>query len=93
MIQRYRTAAVRAGYRVDSKQATQFRQWATQRLRDYLVKGYAINDRRLSELGKMVQMIEQDGKSETLQLSEAKGRLSILSYNTTIIHYADYFLK
>ena len=83
---------ISVGYRVNSKQATQFRQWATQRLRDFLVKGYAINERRLSELGKMVQMIEQRGKSETLQLSEDKGLLSILSHNTISLHYADYFL-
>jgi hypothetical protein len=37
------------GYRVNSKSATQFRQWATQRLKDYLVQGYAINEKRLQE--------------------------------------------
>lgn len=36
------------GYRVNSKRGTQFRQWATQRLRDYLLKGYAINEKRLA---------------------------------------------
>jgi death-on-curing family protein len=70
------------GYRVNSKQATRFRQWATQRLKDYLVKGYAINQKRLEELGKIVQLIEQSGKSETLQLQEAKGLLEILSHYT-----------
>lgn len=38
---------ISVGYRVNSKRGTQFRQWATQRLRDYLVKGYAINEKRL----------------------------------------------
>lgn len=38
---------ISVGYRVKSKQGTQFRQWATQRLKDYLVKGYAINEKRL----------------------------------------------
>lgn len=37
------------GYRVNSKRATQFRIWATQKLRDYLLKGYLINDKRLKE--------------------------------------------
>lgn len=37
------------GYRVNSKQGTQFRQWATQRLKDYLVQGYAIHEQRLAE--------------------------------------------
>ena len=37
------------GYRIKSKRGVQFRQWATQRLKDYLVKGYAINQKRLEE--------------------------------------------
>jgi prophage maintenance system killer protein len=37
------------GYRVKSKCGTQFRIWATQRLKDYLTKGYAINEKRLLE--------------------------------------------
>lgn len=73
---------ISVGYRVKSVRGTQFRQWATQRLKDYLVKGYAINQKRLEELGKMVQLIEQSGKAETLQLHEAKGLLDILSHYT-----------
>jgi len=75
-------AILSVGYRVNSKRGTQFRQWATQRLKEYLVKGYAINQKRLDELGKMVRLIEQSGKSETLQLQEAKGLLEILSHYT-----------
>ncbi len=40
---------ISVGYRVKSKRGTQFRQWATKRLREYLVDGYAINQRRLEE--------------------------------------------
>ena len=36
------------GYRVNSKKATQFRIWATNTLKDYLLKGYAINEKQLS---------------------------------------------
>jgi death-on-curing family protein len=73
---------ISVGYRVKSQRGTQFRQWATQRLKDYLAKGYAINQKRLDELGRMVQLIEQSGKTETLQLQEAKGLLEILGYYT-----------
>ena len=73
---------ISVGYRVNAKEATQFRQWATQRLKDYLVKGYAINQKRLDELGKMVQLIEPSGKTKTLQMQEAKGLLDILSHYT-----------
>ena len=72
-------AILSVGYRVNSKRGTQFRQWATQRLKDYLVKGYAVNQKRLEELGKMVQLIEQSSKTDTLQLQEAKGLLDVLA--------------
>lgn len=73
---------ISVGYRVKSQRGTQFRQWATQRLKDYLVKGYSINQKRLDELGKMVQLIEQSGKANNLQLQEAKGLLEILGNYT-----------
>lgn len=40
---------ISVGYRVKSKVATQFRKWATQTLRNYIVQGFAINDQRLKE--------------------------------------------
>ena len=40
---------ISVGYRVNSKRGTQFRIWATQRLRDFLLKGYLINEKRLKE--------------------------------------------
>ncbi|MCI1831402.1 MAG: virulence RhuM family protein [Bifidobacterium sp.] len=45
------------GYRVKSKTATQFRIWATNQLRDYLVKGYAINQQRLDQIGQVVRIL------------------------------------
>ena len=39
------------GYRINSKVATQFRQWATLRLREYIIKGFTMDDARLKELG------------------------------------------
>lgn len=42
---------ISVGYRVKSRQGTQFRIWATQRLREYLVKGFAMDDVRLKNLG------------------------------------------
>ena len=42
-------AIIAVGYRVNSKRATQFRIWATQVLKDYLVKGFALNDDRLKQ--------------------------------------------
>jgi hypothetical protein len=42
-------AIISVGYRVDSKQATQFRIWATNILKEYMVKGFAIDDERLKQ--------------------------------------------
>jgi len=42
---------ISVGYRVKSLRGTQFRQWATQRLREYIIKGFTMDDERLKELG------------------------------------------
>ncbi|MBK9224696.1 MAG: virulence protein RhuM/Fic/DOC family protein [Flavobacterium sp.] len=73
------------GYRVKSKQGTQFRQWATQRLKDYLVKGYALNEKRLlelnykySDLQQAIKLASNAGNIEALTSSEAKGILGVI---------------
>jgi len=49
---------ISVGYRVNSKRATQFRIWATRTLKDYLVKGYAINEKRLLEAGSKFEQLK-----------------------------------
>ncbi len=68
---------ISVGYRVKSVRGTQFRQWATQRLKDYLVKGYAVNQKRLEQLQQTIQLIS-GGTVENLQIQEAKGLLEII---------------
>jgi len=46
------------GYRVKSIRGTQFRQWATQRLKDYLIEGYAINELRLKQKQQEVKYLK-----------------------------------
>lgn len=74
-------AILSVGYRVNSKRGTQFRQWATQRLKDFLVKGVAINQKRLDELQQTVQLIQKSIGEET-NLTEAKGLLNIITQYT-----------
>ena len=50
-------AIISVGYRVKSATATQFRIWATKRLREYLVQGYSINEQRLEQLGQIAQVL------------------------------------
>lgn len=49
---------ISVGYRVNSKRGVQFRQWATQRLKDYLVQGYAVNEKRLQQKQQEVEYLK-----------------------------------
>jgi prophage maintenance system killer protein len=49
---------ISVGYRVKSLRGTQFRQWATQRLKDYLVQGYTLNEKRLAEKQMQVETLK-----------------------------------
>jgi death-on-curing family protein len=66
------------GYRVNSKQGTQFRIWATNRIKEYLIQGYSANQKRLEELSQLIQIIEKSEENDTRQLDETKGLLEIL---------------
>lgn len=49
---------ISVGYRVKSSQGTQFRQWATQRLKEFLVQGYSINEKRLAQKQQEVKFLK-----------------------------------
>ena len=51
-------AIISVGYRVKSKTATHFRQWATKVLRNYMIEGYAINEKRLCEQEKKLELLK-----------------------------------
>jgi prophage maintenance system killer protein len=48
---------ISVGYRVKSIRGTQFRQWATQRLKDYLIEGVSINEKRLAQKNKEIKVL------------------------------------
>jgi death-on-curing family protein len=80
---------ISVGYRVKSKRGTQFRQWATRRLKDHLVKGYTLNAERLQQVAQNMQQLEQaikliqrSGSSGELNITEAKGLLDIITNYT-----------
>lgn len=50
-------AILSVGYRVNSIRGTQFRQWATKRLKDYLIEGVSINEKRLEQKNKEIQVL------------------------------------
>lgn len=71
---------ISVGYRVNSKRGTAFRIWATQRLREYLVQGYSINQSRLDELSKTIKLLTDKGKK--IDPDEARGLLDIIANYT-----------
>ena len=60
-------AIVSVGYRVNSRRGVRFRQWATNTLRDHLVRGYTLNERRLAERGLREARETLDLLAQTLQ--------------------------
>ncbi len=50
---------ISVGYRVKSKRGTQFRIWATERLKEYIVKGFALDDERLKQGGKSARYFQE----------------------------------
>jgi len=70
---------ISVGYRVNSKRGTQFRIWATRVLRDHLLKGYSVNERRLKELNQTIRLIADVAERSTLIGDEAAGLLRIVA--------------
>lgn len=93
-------AIISVGYRVNSVRGTQFRIWANQVLREYLVKGYAINqevlekkNEKLNLLEETARMIRNSIRNKELSGSETRGLLDIISdysYALDILDRYDY---
>ncbi len=77
---------ISVGYRVKSLRGTQFRIWATQRLREYLMQGYSINQRRFDqnadELQQALALIREAAKSPELSTDSGRGLVEIISRYT-----------
>lgn len=75
-------AIISVGYRISSKRATQFRQWATQTLKQFLVQGYAINQKRLQEKGvefsQAVALLSQTLTNQALISDEGKAVIGVV---------------
>ncbi|RZN59638.1 virulence protein RhuM/Fic/DOC family protein [Avibacterium paragallinarum] len=75
-------AIISVGYRVNSKAGTQFRIWATQRLKEYLVQGYTLNQKRLTEKGvefsQVIALLDRTLSNQTLVNEEGKAVLNVV---------------
>ncbi|MCR5697894.1 MAG: virulence protein RhuM/Fic/DOC family protein [Marinilabiliaceae bacterium] len=75
---------ISVGYRVKSQRGTQFRIWANRVLKDYLIKGYAVNERRLKELNQTIEVMKRIGN----QLN-TKQVLSVVQQYTNALDMLD----
>jgi prophage maintenance system killer protein len=83
------------GYRVKSKIATQFRIWATQRLKEYLIKGYTINRQRFqenaAELKQALNLIRKAAQTPDLASDMGRGLVDIMGrYTQTFLWLQQY---
>ncbi len=81
-------AIVSVGYRVNSREGVRFRQWATQTLREYLIHGYALNERHLTERGLREARETLDLLARTLQ-NQATADSAGQAVLELIIRYTD----
>ena len=49
---------ISVGYRVKSKRGVEFRRWANSVLKQYILKGYAVNDNRIKQLGEVIRIMK-----------------------------------
>ena len=78
---------ISVGYRVKSPQGTQFRIWATQRLKEYIIKGFALNDERFKSGNSMNYFSELQERIREIRLSERFFYQKIKDIYTTSIDY------
>ena len=71
---------ISVGYRVKSKKGIIFRKWANKVLKDYLIKGYAVNNKRLEYLEKTIKLIDIAGRiEEELKANEAQEIIKVIN--------------
>lgn len=80
------------GYRVKSKNGVIFRKWATKVLKDYMIKGYAVNQKRLEYLEKTIKLIDIAGRMDAeLKGSEAWEIIKVINnYSSALSLLDDY---
>lgn len=81
---------INVGYRVKSKNGIIFRKWATKILKDYMIKGYAVNQKRLEYLEKTVKLIDIAGRIDTqLKGNEAQEIIKVINNYSNALDLLD----
>ena len=81
---------ISVGYRVKSKNGIIFRKWANQVLKDYLIKGYSVNQKRLEYLEKTIKLIDIAGRiDQKLNGNEAQKIIKVINNYSNALNLLD----
>ena len=81
---------ISVGYRVKSQNGVIFRKWANKVLKDYLLKGYVVNQKRLEYLEKTIKLIDIAGRMDTeLKTAEAKEIIKVINNYSNALNLLD----
>ena len=81
---------ISVGYRVKSKNGIIFRKWANKIIKDYLIKGYVVNNRRLEYLEKTVKLLDIAGRLDNeLSAEEAKSIIKVINNYSNALNLLD----
>ena len=81
---------ISVGYRVKSKNGVIFRRWATKILKDYMIKGYAVNQKRLEYLEKTIKLIDIAGRIDhELNNGEAQEIIKVINNYSNALNLLD----
>lgn len=81
---------ISVGYRIKSQNGVIFRKWANKVLKDYLLKGYAANQKRLEYLEKTIKLIDIAGRMDTeLKTAEAKEIIKVINNYSNALNLLD----
>jgi prophage maintenance system killer protein len=72
-------AIISVGYRVNSKKGTQFRIWATQKLKEHLVNGFTVNNTRLNQLKQSIKLIQTATHTDQINQYQSKEIIEVLT--------------
>ena len=75
---------ISVGYRVKSKRGVEFRKWANSVLRQYILRGYAVNNNRIAQLGEVIQIMKRTHNS-----LDSKQVLSVIERYSTALDLLD----
>ena len=75
---------ISVGYRVKSKRGIEFRKWANKVLKDYIIKGYAVNNNRINQIGEVIRIMKR-----TQEQLDSKQVLSVIERYTTALDLLD----